>query len=142
MLRLMIAVDGSANAGRVLEVAGRLARQGGLVEAVLLNVDEGPGYPGALPPFDDTTTVSARRTAQETLLADALAEARAHGLERVVSQAASGTPASEIVRVAADRGAHMIVMGTRGMTPLGGLFLGSVAQRVVHLSEVPVLLVK
>jgi nucleotide-binding universal stress UspA family protein len=34
------------------------------------------------------------------------------------------------------------VLGTRGMGALGSFFMGSVAQRVVHLSKVPVLLVK
>jgi nucleotide-binding universal stress UspA family protein len=35
-----------------------------------------------------------------------------------------------------------IVMGTRGMGALKGLILGSVANQVVHLAEVPVTLVK
>jgi nucleotide-binding universal stress UspA family protein len=35
-----------------------------------------------------------------------------------------------------------IVMGTRGMTALGNLVLGSLATRVVHLAGVPVTLVK
>jgi nucleotide-binding universal stress UspA family protein len=33
-------------------------------------------------------------------------------------------------------------MGTRGMTPLASLVLGSVATKVIHLSDVPVTLVK
>jgi nucleotide-binding universal stress UspA family protein len=36
----------------------------------------------------------------------------------------------------------MIVMGTRGMGGVAGLVLGSVATKVVHLSKVPVMLVK
>ncbi|MCJ9712965.1 universal stress protein, partial [Bordetella hinzii] len=35
-----------------------------------------------------------------------------------------------------------IVMGTRGLGAVGGLVLGSVAQKVIHLSPVPVTLVK
>ena len=46
------------------------------------------------------------------------------------------------MRLAAERGVDCIVMGTRGMNALGGLLLGSVAQRVVHLASVPVMLVK
>jgi nucleotide-binding universal stress UspA family protein len=53
-----------------------------------------------------------------------------------------GLPAQEIVRAATEVHADLIVMGTRGMSSLGGLLLGSVAQRVVHLAAVPVLLAK
>jgi nucleotide-binding universal stress UspA family protein len=53
-----------------------------------------------------------------------------------------GEPAAEIVRLADERGVDQIVMGTHGRGAVVSLFLGSVAQRVVHLSKVPVLLVK
>jgi nucleotide-binding universal stress UspA family protein len=53
-----------------------------------------------------------------------------------------GEAAAEIVRAADECGAEVIVLGTRGRGSLGSLFLGSVAQRVVHLAAVPVLLVK
>jgi nucleotide-binding universal stress UspA family protein len=36
----------------------------------------------------------------------------------------------------------MIVMGTRGQGAVGNLLLGSVATKVIHLSKVPVTLVK
>ncbi len=72
----------------------------------------------------------------------ALAQARNSGLQPVTTQAAEGQAAQEIVRLAAERGVDCIVMGTRGMNALGGLLLGSVAQRVVHLASVPVMLVK
>ena len=53
-----------------------------------------------------------------------------------------GEPATEIVRVAKSEGVDRIVMGTRGMGALGNLVLGSTANKVVHLAEVPVTLVK
>jgi len=52
-----------------------------------------------------------------------------------------GDPASEIARVSKDEGADMIVMGSRGMSALQGLVLGSVTTRVLHLSDKPVLVV-
>jgi nucleotide-binding universal stress UspA family protein len=41
-----------------------------------------------------------------------------------------------------DSGADAIVMGTRGLGVVGGLVLGSIASKVVHLVKVPVTLVK
>lgn len=141
MLRMLIAIDGSGPARRAIEAAARWARQAP-VEAVLLNVRAGPGFPGALPPFDEERIIGLQRDAQTALLDEALRHARRAGLERVIAQAEVGEPAAEIARVASERAADMVVMGTRGLTALGGLLMGSVAQRVVHLATMPVLLVR
>ena len=53
-----------------------------------------------------------------------------------------GSIAHAIARRADELGCDGIVMGTRGMTALGGLLMGSVATRVIHLANVPVTLVK
>lgn len=55
---------------------------------------------------------------------------------------ATGDPATALVRLARELGCHLIVMGTRGLGAVAGLALGSVATRVVHEADVPVLLVK
>lgn len=53
----------------------------------------------------------------------------------------SGVPYQEIVKVAAEESADMIVMGTHGRTGLDRLMLGSVAERVVRLAPCAVLTV-
>lgn len=53
-----------------------------------------------------------------------------------------GQPASEIVNAAQHDKAHMIVMGTHGHGLLGRTLMGSVAQKVVAESPIPVLLAK
>jgi nucleotide-binding universal stress UspA family protein len=53
-----------------------------------------------------------------------------------------GNPGDEIIKAAKRRKAQMIVMGTHGHGAIGRLLMGSVAQRVVTDSSVPVLLVK
>ncbi len=53
-----------------------------------------------------------------------------------------GPPADTIAQVACERGFDLVVMGTHGRTGFKRLVLGSVAERVVRLSPVPVLTVR
>lgn len=53
-----------------------------------------------------------------------------------------GDPATSITRYAEEQGCDQIVMGTHGRTGLAGIVLGSVATKTLHLSKVPVLVVK
>src|SRR5262245_29091707 len=50
---------------------------------------------------------------------------------------ATGPPAATIVRVAHERDADLIVMGTHGRTGLSHVLLGSVAEKVVRLAPCP-----
>jgi nucleotide-binding universal stress UspA family protein len=142
MLKMLIAVDGSEHAQRALEVVARLAPRVDGLEAVLLNVRDSPLYYGELPPFDHDSLDRLQRRRQDDLLTKAQAEAARLGLRQVTTRGAEGAPADEIVRAAQECAADQIVLGTHGRGALGSLFIGSVAQRVVHLAKVPVLLVK
>jgi nucleotide-binding universal stress UspA family protein len=57
-------------------------------------------------------------------------------------EVAAGPPADTIVRLARERGADLIVMGTHGRTGLQHALLGSVAEKVVRLAPCPVLTVR
>ena len=142
MLKILIAVDGSGAALRAVETVARLALQMHVLQAWLLNVREGPVYYGELPPFDHEAIEKLQRQRQQDLLDAALAHARRCGLESVSVLTAVGEAAVEIVRAANENAVDQIAMGTHGRSPLGSLFIGSVAQRVIHLSSVPVLLIK
>ena len=50
-----------------------------------------------------------------------------------------GDPAGEIVRIAADERAEMIVLGTHGRTGMTRLLMGSVAEAIVRRAPCPVL---
>jgi nucleotide-binding universal stress UspA family protein len=54
----------------------------------------------------------------------------------------NGTPAEEIDRIAADYGAHLIVVGTHGRKGLDRLALGSVAEKLVRTAHCPVLVAR
>jgi len=51
-----------------------------------------------------------------------------------------GDPAAEVVRIAEEENAAMIVMGTHGRTGMSRLLMGSVAEAVVRRSPCPVLI--
>ena len=53
----------------------------------------------------------------------------------------TGPIAETIVEQATRAGANMIYMGTRGMSALANMALGSVTTRVLHLAHIPVLIV-
>jgi nucleotide-binding universal stress UspA family protein len=53
-----------------------------------------------------------------------------------------GAAADTIARIANETGADEIYMGSRGLGSVSSLFMGSVATRVLHLTELPVTLVK
>ena len=67
--------------------------------------------------------------------------ARDAGATDVSVAITGGEAAHEIVRVAREQGADLIVMGTHGRTGLRHLVLGSIAEKVVRLAECPVLTV-
>ena len=53
-----------------------------------------------------------------------------------------GSPGPAVLSVAKKYNADLIVMGSRGLGPLKGLFMGSVSSYVVTHSVCPVLIVK
>ena len=65
---------------------------------------------------------------------------RAQGLS-VETASVRGKPAAAIVRYAEKEGFHLIAMSTRGRSGLNRLAYGSVADRVLHGTETPLLLI-
>jgi nucleotide-binding universal stress UspA family protein len=53
-----------------------------------------------------------------------------------------GEAAEEIVALAQEFGSRGVAIGSHGLTAKQSIFLGSVAYKVVHLSKVPVLIVR
>jgi nucleotide-binding universal stress UspA family protein len=53
-----------------------------------------------------------------------------------------GRAARVILELASAEGADVIVLGSRGLSDLAGLVLGSVTHKVLHLAHCPVLVVR
>ena len=54
----------------------------------------------------------------------------------------TATPPREILEDAKNLDVGIIIMGSRGLTDLAGLLLGSTAHKVIHLADRPVLVVR
>jgi nucleotide-binding universal stress UspA family protein len=141
MLTILIAVDGSEHADRAIEAVGHMARSSLELQAVLLCVSPEPIFYGTYTAATIQKIEDDQIIQQNVILNKAMALASAEGLQAEPARA-YGVIANEIVRIASDRGVDQIAMGTRGMGAIGSMLLGSVAQRVIHQSPVPVLLVK
>ena len=142
MLRILIAVDGSGHADRAIEAVGKMAQSSLELEAILVCVSPEPAFYGSYSVATIQTVEEDQKKQQNTILSKAVEHANAQGLTLGEPARAYGVIAIEIVRVANDRQVDQIAMGTRGMTAIGNMLLGSVAQRVLHESPVPVLLVR
>jgi len=79
----------------------------------------------------------------EAQLAEVKSELASHGVEHDVRQLVRGMdPAEDLVNVATEVDAELIVIGLRRRSPVGKLILGSNAQRVLLDAPCPVLAVK
>lgn len=144
---ILVAVDFSTDSEAALVWAchyAKLVGAGVLVLHVIHDPSEAPGYykkgrkDDTLRPMEDL--------AKEEL-AEFLDSVRSKYVE--VAECSSlktvlvkGIPPSRILEAAKSTDASLIVMGSRGLTGLPHLMLGSKAERVVQLSSIPVTIVK
>ena len=139
--RILVPLDFSRHADFVLEWATHLAKEHSsrllLLHAYHLPV-EFQQLEGAYLPQDFWASVKAEAEQNLQRYAEPL---RAQGLavDVIVRE---GYPATVIEQEAIDQHADLIVIGTRGLSGLKHLLLGSIAERVVQKAPCPVLTVK
>jgi len=138
--RILHPTDFSENAAAAWPYALHMAEQLG-ARVLLLHVTPGPyPVPETFLSAEQWREIFAahRREAEVQLgaLASTAPEVKA---EILVTR---GVPFLEIVRVAAERKADLIVMGTHGRTGLAHALMGSVAEKVVRMAACPVLTVR
>jgi nucleotide-binding universal stress UspA family protein len=130
------ASDGSEHADRALDFARKLAEASSaeLVAAHVreITVGRSAGYPVQI----DEDEIEQKIQGQAKDLKDSGINARYEQIG-----AAYGGAAHAIADLAADDHADLIVVGTRGQSPVAGLLLGAVTQRLLHIATCPVLAV-
>jgi len=140
---LLVSTDFSELGDAALPHAFRFAERSG-AKVVLLHVLDARPAPNPLyahyyPIPTPEQVRQARAKALEALEARIPAELRGAG--RVETLVTEGGPAAEILRVAEERKASVIVIATHGRTGLLRFALGSVADRVIRGASCPVLLI-
>lgn len=130
---ILVPTDGSTHAVRAAEYAVDLASTYGAVLHVLYVVDVRTSHADA--PVDDESTTRGE-SAVETVTD--LAAARGVPVETEIRV---GLPHQAIVEYTDDHDTDLVVMGTHGTSGLERYLIGSVAERVVRLSDVPVMCV-
>jgi nucleotide-binding universal stress UspA family protein len=141
-MKILIPVDGSANADRAVEyVINNAANLKVAPEICLLNV-QWKLASGNVKLFIDQETINDYYREQG---AAALAQARAK-LDAAdlpyIYHISVGAPADAVVLYAQEHQIDQIVMSAHGQETLSTFLLGSVASKVAQLARIPVLLVK
>jgi nucleotide-binding universal stress UspA family protein len=136
--QIMVCVDGSETAYKAADFALALASKLGC-QVYFVNVV------GAETSEKNYNITADMVGSFERLGIEALRKCRDKADERNVRSEIvqlSGDPADEILRFAIKTKCGCIVMGRKGMTKLEKLLLGSVSEKVLNLSDAPVLIVK
>lgn len=141
---ILLPTDFSECANHALSYATSLARDAGakiicvhVVEPVVPAV----GYTGITEPLPMAEISEQLEDSAERELPRIAGCEECQGLE-VEETIVHGEAASEIVRVARERGVDLIVISSHGRTGLGRILFGSTAEAVVRHAPCPVLVVK
>ena len=138
--RILVAVDFGKASQEALEVAIELAVAND-ANLTLVHTWEIPTYAYAGMAYLPTDVWSAIEQAAKDQLASTLALVQKR-VPKAVSVFAGGEASQEILNAAERTSADLIVMGTHGRRGVSRVLLGSVAEKVVRLSPVPVLTVR
>ena len=139
--RLLLPTDFSSGASAAAAVAAQLARRLGASVDVLTVVDTSPFADAYGEPSFRAERIAAIH-AQAREAAAAFADRHLGGVDRVQLHVRDGETFLEILRAAADLGSDFIVMGAHGRTGLAHLLIGSVAEKVMRKSAIPVMTVR
>ncbi len=144
MTRILVATDGSEGADRAVDYAARRAKADG-AELLIVNVVGGYGLSDKVfMAFTQDQQIWLKETLEsqsaQTLTA-ARDRARKAGVGTILLESRTGEAAQTIIEIAQEKQADAIVVGKRGAGRVAGTLLGSVSQKLVVLSPLPLTVV-
>jgi nucleotide-binding universal stress UspA family protein len=137
---IVVGVDGSAGSRQAAERALAMARHWGakLIFATVVRQPEGWWGIGGAPPSPEALSAALAQGQREVL--NEIAEyLDLDGLDYELVEEL-GDPTSRLIAICESREADLLVIGRRGAGLVERVVLGSVADRLCHLSPVPVLI--
>jgi nucleotide-binding universal stress UspA family protein len=138
--KILVPLDGSQLAECVLPQVSTLAKGGLVGEVILINVVEIPSE-WVIEGFDFVALKNANFRAAQEYLTKVEGALSAEGFP-VRSVVMEGKIAETIVDYAKNNNVDLIAMATQGYTGLKQVMFGSVALRVLHDAQAPILLIK
>ena len=145
--KLLVPVDGSDHAFKALDFASELAAKDGS-SLCLLYVVTKRELPESVRHFAESEHIEGppesiyEKVVAQNILQAALERVRDKRLTAVEAIERDGDPAKIIAEVANTQRFDVVVMGTRGLSDIRGLIMGSVAHKVNHLAKCTVITVK
>ncbi|WP_257389211.1 universal stress protein [Tahibacter caeni] len=142
--RILVPTDGSEGSLRAARLAAELAEP---LQAELVGFHTIPPFhvldfrPGQLEESQQSYTVYAEKRAA-TVLGDWRAAAEAAGARATTVFAYADDPYAAIIAAAEEQGCDLVVMASHGRRGMAALMLGSVTQKVLTHSTIPVLVVR
>ena len=135
---ILVPVDGSVHSKKALEFACELAKMFES-ELRLLHVVQPPVSTQTMVVCGSAVTTEVSREDLEeighNMIEAALQITSNHDCTKVETQVEAGPPAQHILDAAKKHHVDLIVMGSRGLSDIAGLLLGSVSHKVTHLAE-------
>jgi len=141
--KIMIATDGSESSRHAASLAISLAKQsnGKVIGVYVVDIQRLAHLPGY------TTLHGLKKSLLDVMLKEgeeavAYIKGKSKGegvsFEKVILK---GNPSDELLRYSKELGADILIIGSIGRTGISKFLLGSVAEKVVRHSEVPVMVV-
>ena len=139
--RIVVAIDGSENADRALDMAADLASRYGASLTLLAVVPPlaAPYYGGPIP---ESSSQESLERIYDDVLSSRRARVRSPRIPQVETVRREGVVVEELLAYLDREKPDLLVMGSRGLSAGRRLFLGSVSDALVHHAPCPVLVVR
>jgi nucleotide-binding universal stress UspA family protein len=141
MLKILIPVDGSPEALVAVYHALHMVSQGLRAQFVVANVQDPANLYELVVAHDPEVLEKVRQDAGTDLMRSAVDLLRSAGQE-VESCVVTGDIARMLAEIVEEAHCHAVIMMTHGTSMLGAAIQGSVSQELLHMTRVPVTLVK